>query len=197
MTSGLIKGVIFDLDGTIVDVPYDWDLIKAELKTSGQPILSHLEELDEPEKSRKRRILEEHELRATRAAVLKTGIKKFLEMLEKKGTVRALVTNNSQKNTDYIIDKFGLKFDVILSRETGLWKPSAAPIKAAMTALDLSPSQCCVVGDSPFDIMAAEKAGIKKIFIINDDRDRFPPGKAEIFSTVAELEAAVSPLLNR
>jgi pyrophosphatase PpaX len=196
MTPALIRGVIFDLDGTIVDVPYDWDLIKAELKTGGRPILSHLEELDEPEKSRKQRILEGHELRATKAAVLKTGIKKFLNVLESKGTARALVTNNSQKNTDYIINKFDLNFDVILSRETGLWKPSAAPIKAAMKALDLAPSQCCVVGDSPFDIIAAEKAGIKKIYIINADRDRFPPGKAEIFATVAELEAAVSPLLN-
>ncbi len=195
MTAGSVKGVIFDLDGTIVEVPYDWDLIKAELKTGGQPILSHLEQLDEPEKSTKRRILEGHERHATGEAVLKAGIKEFLEMLERKGTACALVTNNSQENTNYLVDKFSLNFDVIISRESGLWKPSAEPMNAAMAALGLMPSQCCAVGDSPFDLMAAEDAGITKIYIISTDRDRFPPGRAKIFETVAELESAISPYL--
>jgi HAD superfamily hydrolase (TIGR01549 family) len=195
MTAGTIQGIIFDLDGTIVEVPYDWDLIKAELKTEGQPILSHLEQLGEPEKSRKRRILEDHEQRATREAVLKEGMREFFSMLEQKGTARALVTNNSQKNTQFLVNKFSLNFDVIISRESGLWKPSAAPIKAAMEALGLSSRQCCVVGDSPFDVIAAEDAGITKIFIISPARGRFPPGKAEIFENVEELEAAVTPYL--
>ena len=40
-----MKGVIFDLDGTIVDVAYDWAQIKADLKTKGKPILSYIQTL--------------------------------------------------------------------------------------------------------------------------------------------------------
>lgn len=48
-----IKAVIFDLDGTIVDVPYDWPRIKSQLGIEGVSILSYLSRLQEPEKSQK------------------------------------------------------------------------------------------------------------------------------------------------
>ena len=34
-----IRCVIFDMDGTVVDVAYDWIRIKQELQTEGTPIL--------------------------------------------------------------------------------------------------------------------------------------------------------------
>jgi phosphoglycolate phosphatase-like HAD superfamily hydrolase len=48
-----LKGIIFDLDGTIVDAPYDWALIRAKLGVEGESILAFLERLKEPDKSRK------------------------------------------------------------------------------------------------------------------------------------------------
>ena len=61
-----LKGLIFDLDGTIVDAPYDWPRIRDELDTGGLPILKHLELLDEPERSRKWEVLEAYEKRRPR-----------------------------------------------------------------------------------------------------------------------------------
>lgn len=191
MTSGSIKAVLFDMDGTIVDVPYDWDRIKAELKTGGRPILSYLESLPEPEKSRKRRILERYEKEATRKAELKEGVKTLLAFLKDKGIACALVTNNSQFNTDFLLKKFSLSFDVVISRESGMWKPFPAPLHAAMKAMKVKPEDCCVVGDSLFDIMAAEEAGITKIFLVHSDPDRFPSGRAEIHQDLKKLSAAV------
>jgi beta-phosphoglucomutase-like phosphatase (HAD superfamily) len=34
-----LKGVIFDMDGTVVDVTYDWNQIREELNSQGKPIL--------------------------------------------------------------------------------------------------------------------------------------------------------------
>ena len=45
-----LKGVIFDMDGTVVDVPYDWIQIKTDLETQGEPILVYLNSMEEPEK---------------------------------------------------------------------------------------------------------------------------------------------------
>ena len=195
MKAGSILGAIFDLDGTIVDVPYDWSHIKEELQTGGRPILSYLEQLTEPEKSRKQRVLEDYELKATRQAVLKTGIKELLTLLDKKGVARALVTNNSQENTEFLLNKFSLRFNVVISRESGMWKPSASPLIAAMQALQVRPENSCVIGDSLFDIMAAEEAGIPRIFIINHDPKRFPQDRADIFPDVEKLFSSLSRIL--
>ncbi len=56
-----LKGVILDMDGTVVDVTYDWNQIRAELNSQGKPILIYLKSLEEPEKSEKWKVLEKYE----------------------------------------------------------------------------------------------------------------------------------------
>ena len=190
-----LKGVVFDMDGTVVDVPYDWGKIKAELETQGKPILVYLESLEEPERSKKWRVLEKYEHEATEKATLKPGMREFLDSLSSRGVKKALVTNNSLKNTTYLLRKFKLEFDCVISRERGLWKPSGAPILAALEELGLRKEECCVVGDSHFDIRAAQEAGISFIFILSEDRERFDAMNAELFSSVGELQKRVEKLL--
>lgn len=183
-----IKGFLFDMDGTVVDVSYDWKKIKRELNTGGKPILSYIESLDEPLKSDKLARLETFEREATLRAEVKEGVPRLLARLESRGGKTALVTNNSRRNVDYLMRKFKLRFDVVLSRECGLWKPSGAPLIAAMSEMNLSSRECCAIGDSWFDIKAAEAAGIPWIFILSADPDEFAGSSVEVFSTVWELE---------
>jgi HAD superfamily hydrolase (TIGR01509 family) len=180
-----------------VDVPYDWGKIKAELETQGKPILTYIENLAEPERSKKWKILEKFESEATQRAKLKPGMREFLSLLSTKGVKRALVTNNSQKNVSILLEKFRLEFDCIISRERGLWKPSGAPILVALKELQLNKEECCVVGDSHFDVRAAEEAGIPLIFILNEDTERFDKMNAEVFKSVEALQAKVVKLLER
>ena len=190
-----IKGVIFDLDGTVVDVSYDWKKIKQELETGGKPILHFLRSLREPEKSRKWKILKKYENKATQNAVLKEGIKEFLYFLSQKGVKKALVTNNSRQNVDYLMEKFKLKFDCVISRESGLWKPSGAPFRAVLKELKLDRKESCVVGDSHFDIQAAKEAGISRIFILYREKDQFVTTEAEVFSSVQDLKRKMENLI--
>jgi HAD superfamily hydrolase (TIGR01509 family) len=190
-----LKGAIFDMDGTVVDVPYDWGKIKAELGTQGKPILTYIENLDEPERSKKWKILERFESEATQEAKLKPGMRDFLDLLSTRGVKKALVTNNSRKNVSFLLEKFRLEFDCVISRERGLWKPSGAPILVAMKELQLDKEECCVVGDSHFDVRAAEEAGIPLIFILNEDTEKFIEMGAEVFSSVEALQAKMVKLL--
>ncbi len=190
-----LKCIIFDMDGTVVDVPYDWVRIKAELKTQGKPILVYLSQLEEPERSEKWRILERYEEEATEKAVLKKGMRKFLDFLDKKGIKKALVTNNSRKNVSLLLKKFKLKFDCVLSRESGLWKPSGAPLLAALRELGMEKEECAVVGDSHFDVKAASKAGISLVFILSEDVEKFVSMKAEVFPSTEALQMRVENLL--
>jgi len=183
------------MDGTIVDVPYDWKKIKQDLATGGKPILSFLSSLPEPEKSEKWRILEEYEEYATVRAVLKKGIKGFLRDLRKKGLLTALVTNNSRKNVSFLLTKFSLEFDLIISRESGLWKPSGAPFLYALDQMELKTGDCCVIGDSHFDWLAAEDAGIENIIILSDTPGESSGPSVKYAGSIEEVRQKIQFLL--
>lgn len=191
----MIKGVIFDMDGTVVDVTYDWKKIKKELQTGGEPILTYLENLAEPEKSEKWLILERYEEQATSRAMLKEGMEKFLSFLKEKGIKKALVTNNSRKNVDFLLDKFKLTFDLVISREAGLWKPSGAPFLHVLENFKIHKRECCVIGDSHFDVKAAEEAGIKRIFILAGKRGKRNSIGGEAVGSVRELQQKIENLI--
>ena len=55
----------------------------------------------------------------------------LLDLLAERGLTTALVTNNSQRNTELLLARFGLHFDVVVTRDSGLWKPSGEPIAEA------------------------------------------------------------------
>ncbi len=190
-----LRAAIFDMDGTVVDVSYDWDRIKGELQTRGKPILVYLNGLKEPEKSEKWKILERYEGEATQNAKLKPGMGEFLEFLSQRGIKKALVTNNSSRNVRFLLEKFHLEFDCVISREKGLWKPSGSPFLAVLKELSLKREECCVIGDSHFDIRAATEAGIPRVFILNKDKERFSGTSAEVVSTVGELKTRIAILL--
>jgi len=188
--------VIFDLDGTIIDVPYNWNLIKQELETGGVPILTYLSQLDEPEKTRKSNILERHESMATAQARLKEGIPQLLNFLEKKSVKKALVTNNSRNNVDVLLKKFELIFDIVITRESGLWKPSGAPFRAVLDMLGVEKEACCVVGDSHFDVYAAIDAGISSIFIVNGKIKSISEKDVTFVHSIEELRKKIECILD-
>ena len=190
-----IKGVIFDMDGTVVEAPYDWEKIRSDLDTRGKPILVYIDSLKEPEKSKKWKKLEKYEHEATRKANLKQGIYEFLDFLKKKNIKRALVTNNSRENVSFILKKFKLEFDYVITRESGLWKPSGAPFLAVLNRFGLKEEECCVIGDSHFDIKAGAEAGITKIFILNSNREKFTSTYVEVFSSMEEIKKKIASLI--
>jgi len=176
-----IEGVIFDLDGTVVENDYDWPRIREELGTGAASILGYLDSLEEPERSAKWTILETHEAEQTDASVLREGVRELLGLLRARGIATALVTNNSRKNTEFLLEKFRLSFDCVITRESGLWKPSGAPFLEVLGTLGLEPEACGVVGDSHFDVLAALDAGIGAIFLLSDEPERFAGLPVEVF----------------
>ncbi len=190
-----LRAVIFDLDGTVVENAYDWRGIREELGTGETSILHYLDSLPEPERSRKWAILERHESSQTAVSVLRRGMKILLEFLRGEGVRTALVTNNSRTNTAFLLKKFGLAFDLVLTRESGLWKPSGAPFRHVMQVFDVSEDECCVVGDTRFDILAAMDAGIAMIFLISGDPEKFAGLPVEVLPSVESLQARLAEFL--
>ncbi len=189
------RGAIFDLDGTVVENAYDWPRIKSELGIEGISILDHLNGLEEPERSRKWAVLERHEAEQTEGSALREGVRELLRFLEERGVAKALVTNNTFRNTDYLLRKFGLDFDCVITRESGLWKPSGAPLREAMKRMGLRPDECFAVGDTRFDILAAVDAGVGAIFILADDPQAFTGFPVMVVPDIETLEARIESML--
>ena len=190
------RGVFFDLDGTVVETTYDWRRIREEIGTGETSILTYLESLDEPERSRKRRILEGHEAAQTGTAVLRDGIRELLDEIRDRGAATALVTNNSFKNTDFLLNKFGLAFDCVLTRESGLWKPSGAPFLEVFRQLGHKPEDCCAVGDTHFDVLAGLDAGVAVIFLLSSEPKNFAGFPVKVFRDLRSLSAACLAFLD-
>jgi HAD superfamily hydrolase (TIGR01549 family) len=191
----MIKAVVFDLDGTIVESAYEWPDIRRRLGAGSHPILSYLAGLAEPERSRKRAELESIEAEATHKAVLKEGIRELLAFLGQAGLKTALVTNNSGRNVSLLLSKYNLEFDCVLSRDSGLWKPSGAPLREALDRIQVLPQECCAVGDSPFDAQAALEAGIPLVFLIGRQRPMPADARVQTLDSLSELQEALRRLI--
>lgn len=183
-----LRAVIFDLDGTVVENSYDWPGIRAELGTRAPSILEYLTGLPEPERSRKWAVLERHEAEQTRQSSLREGMRELLAFLRGRGVKTALVTNNTKANTSYLLSKFLLTFDHVITRESGLWKPTGAPFVDVLRVFGAGPGECAVVGDTRFDVWAAMDAGIDLILVLTNKPEDFEDLPVETFSGIPELE---------
>lgn len=190
-----LEAVLFDMDGTLIDSAYDWPEIRSRLQVVGGSIIDELNGLAEPERSEKWRRLDEIEREASAAASLKSGVHQLLELLAGHGIASALVTNNSEANTCALLDRFGLRFDLVMSRDSGLWKPSGAPLTEAMKRLGVRPENTMAVGDSVYDIRAAREAGCGTVCLVHDGKGAHI-GDADLsFHGIVELAEFLSGVL--
>lgn len=178
MTKRPLRGVIFDLDGTLIDSQYDWNLIRREIGVGDLPILSHINNLKGALKEQAMRVLESFEKVATKRARLNRGMKRLLELIEEKGIKKAIVTNNSRKTVEYLVRKWHLSFDHIVTRDDGVWKPSGEPLERAVAMLCLRKEEVIYVGNSEHDRMAAKDAGIRFISV------RAPGGTGKLMAMI-------------
>jgi phosphoglycolate phosphatase len=167
-----IEAVIFDMDGTLVNSVYDWPEIRRRLGVTGASIIDDLNALEEPDRTRRWAELEDIEAEATSRATMHEGARDLLALLTDHSLPAALVTNNSAANTRRLLDRFSFDFEVVVTRDSGLWKPSGAPITEAARRLGVAPERCLGVGDSHYDNMAAREAGLGRICVLHDGSGR-------------------------
>ena len=164
-----IRAVLFDMDGTIIDSGYDWPAIRRELGVESASIIEHLNGLESPQREEKWKRLRSIERHASLKAKPKDGAAELLALLRSKGLRTALATNNTEENTRYLLDRFGLRLDEVITRDSGVWKPSGAPLTEALRRLDVPAKQSLAVGDSRYDVLAARDAGCGRLCLLYPD----------------------------
>jgi len=190
-----LKGIIFDLDGTLISLHVDGGAfrkeITGELARAGfrmdligatskgvyvQDILDRARSQVEDGlvkadfalvRSRTFRALDALEVEWIRHSRLLPGAEAILSRLSAEGKVPitlALLTNSGRAATEYALEGLGLGryFPNSFTRDDlPAMKPRPEGITTALKVLALDRSEVLYVGDSPTDIVASKRAGIR------------------------------------
>lgn len=175
------KCFLFDLDGTVLNTNHlvleslkytikthlDKDMEDSELyKYFGQPLIKIMEDVDASQANAM--VLTYREYSAVKHDNLTEvfpQVPETMKELKKKGIPTAVVTSKIKGLAYRGLGLFQLEhyFDVCVAFEdTQEHKPDPAPVLKAMELLGVtgSNSEVIMVGDSPYDIMCANNAGI-------------------------------------
>lgn len=188
----MLEGVIFDLDGVIVDShPAHKRAWKTFFRSIGKEVSDH--DLGFVLEGRKREDilrhflgdLSEEQVRhygAKKEALfrdsvqeLKTihGLPDFLEQLESAGLPFALASSASRSRAEYMLAGLGLRprFRVIITGDdVSKGKPDPAIFRLAANGLGMSPERLLVCEDAVSGVEAAKTAGMKCLAIAANGR---------------------------
>jgi HAD superfamily hydrolase (TIGR01549 family) len=160
----LIRGVIFDLDGTLVSSQLDFDAMRSEMGLSlGVPILEAMKALPAEEAERCRLILHRHEGEGADRATLLPGVAEFLHELRRREKRLAVVTRNSREITLRTLARVQLEFELVVTRCDGPVKPDPWPIANICRQWNLPAREVVMIGDYRFDIECGQAAGCRTV----------------------------------
>lgn len=183
----MIQAVIFDMDGTITRPWLDFAKIRAEIGV-GEPILERMLEMPEgPDRRRAFDILARYEAEAVEASELNVGAHEVLRFLAERGIRTGLVTRNSRLSVRGIMDRHGISFDVVVTREDAPIKPSPEPLLLICRRLDVGPERAMMVGDFKFDVMAGQAAGMRTCLLTNGGPPKFSIRSDHVIDRLTEL----------
>ena len=211
--------VLFDLDGTLID---SLELLVTSMEhafasrtgprptvpewvaTIGRPLLwqfgQYATDADDLQGlvRRYRAFQLEHHDRLTRPF---DGIPELVSRLDGQGLVLGVVTSKADFLAIRSLEHVGLfsHFDIVVGADkTTEHKPAPEPIWFALEQLSARAPDAIYIGDSPFDIMAANAAGVTSVGVTwgASSRDQIlAQGPAHVVSTPGELAALLSELL--
>lgn len=183
------KAIIFDMDGTIIDTEHVWkqaineffknrdielsDTQNKELHEriyglglmQSCAVIKEIANIDDPiEQIAKEKSLRAHNLYAIEVEFM-TGFLNFYNEIKKLQLNTALATNASQKLVDLTNKKLNLtelfgKHIYTIDHVNNNGKPNPAIYTLTAYHLDIDPSDCIAVEDSPNGIAAAKAAGM-------------------------------------
>jgi len=195
-----LKAYVFDLDGTLIDTE------KAHLKAWSRALSTFLEKIDislvqrhfgksgkdiallvlgDERRARECEKLKEKifdELWPIEAKLMPCA-ENLLMTLRRMGVKTAVASSNSLERITRILKHFRLLglFDTLVGLEEVMeHKPSPDLLLRAVSKLNVKPSEAVYVGDSPYDVLMAMKAGSRSILV-------------EVYERISLEEVGASP----
>jgi HAD superfamily hydrolase (TIGR01509 family) len=183
--SGEFDTFLFDVDGTLIDsngahatawaealrehgVNAELEDVRRLIGMGGDKLLPLIAHVAEDSKLGKAIAQRKKEVFATRLPVLRPtrGARALLEYLDGQGADLVIATSADDKELTALLVQAGV--DNLFSKRTSKddaeeSKPDPDIIQAALRRAKASPERTVMIGDTPYDIEAAQRAGVRTI----------------------------------
>ncbi len=188
-----IKGVIFDLDGTLVESELDFGKIKQQLNCPfDTDVLDFIEDMPSIDAQQQaHHIIIEHEALDAMNAKALPHMHALLASLQQLSLPTAIVTRNSKTATATKLSQNNITMELVLTRECYPAKPAPDALLAIAKQWDIPVSQLIYVGDYLYDIQAAKNAGMQSVFINHNQHAEYQDQADFIVSDLKELQTAL------
>lgn len=184
-------GIIFDMDGTLTVPTLDFHAIRAEIGLPPGDVAAAIAALPEPGRRRAWTIIERHEREANQHQRLQKGCRQLLDRCHRETVKVGVVTRNMAESVRALCRRFGLTFDIALSREFRDMKPHPGPALHILEDWGFAPRQVLMVGDYVHDILCGQAAGIAACFFENEGKPCRGAVPDHVVRSMAELEELV------
>ncbi len=193
LTLQAVRGVIFDLDGTLIDYRFHAEQAREALITSLRGLGFNVSEMSprlptqaivdgalrqigratvqigkEELRARLNRILDGFDMKANSEAAIKPHSVSVVQEIRAKGYLLGLLTNSGSKVTRLTLEKYRLArhFDAVVTRDdVERMKPSGEGLGKVLQLLHVEASEAVYVGDSWADVSAARENGVRVIAV--------------------------------
>jgi HAD superfamily hydrolase (TIGR01549 family) len=187
-----IKGLIFDMDGTLTVPLIDFKKMRKDLNISEEGDLAEIiNSWPEPRRNQAWKIIEKHEIHAIENNCLQTGVENALKRFEQANIRLAIITRNTARSTEAVLAKLPVKFDPVLTREFPHIKPAPEPVLHILDAWQIDADECIMIGDYIHDIESANAAGAFSCYFKNPNMKQWDEHADFTVSSYEELENLV------
>jgi HAD superfamily hydrolase (TIGR01509 family) len=180
-----IRGVIFDMDGTLTVPVIDFALMRRRLGIPEGDILAILRGWPDTRQKAAFDIIEEIEEEGRFKLQLQPGADALMRVLERRGLPRAILTRNTEKTVRHLQTHLHTTFSVIITRSFPTFKPDPAPALHICGKWGLKPAEVLLVGDFRDDLTCGKQAGTRTCLLINERNSQYG-GLADF--TISSLE---------
>ena len=187
-----IKGIIFDMDGTLTIPSINFTELRNVLGISpNQDLLGVLSSFNEEQKKHHLETIERFELEALKNTKLQPEVNSVLIAFSKANIKMGIITRNSFISAEKVLSLIDVDFEPILTREFTPVKPNPAPINHILKHWGVLPEDALMVGDYQDDIICGTNAGTHTCFFSNPDQASFSELADFTISSFLELKEII------